>query len=208
MAGAATATATTASSSVSLPINPRVAFGAGCYWGTEKYIKKEYPHLASGAVGFMNPNIGSKPNPTYKEVCTGKTGYVEVYDMEMHADDANEEAFEKLVRHFFSFHDPTTMNHQGNDHGTQYASTIFYYDNKQKEIANKVAKELQSSMDSCAISIYDGPHITTAIIPATTFYAAHDEHQEYLEKNPHGYCNHRMRNPWKDIQTSRSGSGK
>ncbi len=177
-------------------IGGRVSLGAGCYWGTEKFVKKEFPY-STGAVGFMHQSPQAKANPTYKEVCSGKTGYVEVYDVDL-GKEASEESFRRLIRHFFSIHDPTTIDRQGNDRGTQYASAIFYYDEHQKRIAQEVAREVQTLLDSQAITAYEGPNVTTAILPATKFFPAHEEHQEYLDKNPGGYCNHSIRFRWKD----------
>ena len=106
--------------------------------------------LQSGAVGFMGPTT-SKENPSYREVCSGSTGHVEVYDCVF---DGNEETYEQLVRHFFMFHDPTTLNRQGNDQGTQYASVLYCYDQKQTEIANKVKSELQDLVSKGKIRNY------------------------------------------------------
>ena len=115
-------------------------FGAGCYWGTEKYfvtnLQKELGrYLLGQAVGFMSADPDAKPNPTYREVCSGITGHVEVLHMRF---DNRLVDYEKLVRFFFTFHDPTTWNKQGNDKGTQYASVIFYHNEKQREIAQMV----------------------------------------------------------------------
>jgi peptide-methionine (S)-S-oxide reductase len=134
----------------------------------------------------------AKANPSYKEVCSGATGHVEVYDFEF---SGGEEIFEELVKFFFQFHDPTTFNKQGNDSGTQYASVIYCYDVKQMNIASRVKDELQQLLDEGKISekVYSGKRITTSIRRATQFYPAHEEHQEYLMKNPNGYCNHRIR---------------
>ena len=189
--------------SMSASINNRVSLGAGCYWGTEKFIKKDFAQeivpgsVEWGKVGFMNPDAKAKPDPTYRDVCSGSTGYVEVYDCKLTPKASNEADFEKLLKHFFSFHDPTTLNAQGNDRGTQYASVIFCYDDKQKEIAEKVKAEVQSLIDSKTITSYQGPKVTTAIVPATTFYEAQSDHQEYLDVNPWGYCNHAYRFKWK-----------
>jgi len=97
------------------PINPRVGLGAGCYWGTEKYVKQKF-ELKRGEVGFMNPDkqaTAANPNPTYNEVCSGRTGYIEVYDLDLA--EPTEENFENLIKHFFAFHDPTTLDAQGKD---------------------------------------------------------------------------------------------
>ena len=133
---------------------------------------------------------GAKPNPSSREVCTGSTGHVEVYDLFF---DGKESTYKNLVRHFFSFHDPTTKNRQGNDVGTQYASAIFCYDNKQKELASKVLQELQVLVSQGKVPLYKGKTVETEIRDASTFFPAMLEHQQYLEKNPGGYCNHAYR---------------
>ena len=181
-------------------LDPRVSLGAGCYWGTEKHIKRNFDadiapgSVSNGAVGFMHPNANAPPSPTYREVCSGTTGFVEVFDVEL--SDNTEECFEKLMKYFFAFHDPTTLNRQGNDMGSQYASVIFTYDDKQAEIANRVKNEIQGMIDSKTITTYANPTVSTVIVPATTFYPAEDDHQEYLLKNPGGYCNHYERFQW------------
>lgn len=186
----------------SMSLHNRVSLGAGCYWGTEKFIKKDFSKdvvpgsITWGKVGFMNPDANAKPDPSYREVCSGRTGYVEVYDCKLSDKAANEADFEKLIKHFFSFHDPTTLNAQGNDRGTQYASVIFCYDDKQMEIAKKVKEEIQQLIDTKSITNYQGSKVTTEIVPATTFYEAQQDHQEYLEVNPWGYCNHAYRFKW------------
>jgi peptide-methionine (S)-S-oxide reductase len=133
---------------------------------------------------------GAKANPSYREVCGGKTGYVEVYDCEF---DGDETTYEQMVKHFYMFHDPTTMDRQGNDRGTQYASAIFCYDDKQVEIAKRVTQELQELVTAGKINRYSTRRLTTAITREAPFYAAQGDHQEYLEKNPFGYCNHGYR---------------
>ena len=180
-----------------LSMSNRVSLGAGCYWGTEKFIKKDFQtilpsSILSGKVGFMNPDANAKVNPSYREVCGGNTGYVETYDVEF---DGSPKTFETLLRFFFSFHDPTTMDRQGNDRGTQYASVIFCYDSEQTAIAERVKGEVQALIDAGKIKTYEGRKVTTAILPATKFYPAQEDHQKYLEKNPWGYCNHGFR--WK-----------
>ena len=93
-------------------------FGAGCYWGTEKYFKKQFPEqITHGKVGFMGPQ-SAPPNPSYQAVCSGTTGHVEVYNFKY---TGGNEAYEAITRFFFQFHDPTTKDRQGNDQGTQYA---------------------------------------------------------------------------------------
>ena len=154
----------------------------------------------------MNPNAqatAANPNPSYREVCSGSTGYVEVFDLELA--EPTEEQFENLIKHFFAFHDPTTLDAQGNDRGTQYASAVFCYDDKQQQIVEKVKAEVQARLDKQqildrrGIDAYAGRKVTTAVVPATQFFPAEEEHQAYLDKNPGGYCNHRMRFQWEDL---------
>lgn len=133
---------------------------------------------------------GENANPSYREVCGGRTGHVEVYDLTF---DGTEDTFEKLVKFFFSFHDPTTMNRQGNDAGTQYASAIFCYDNRQKEIAKNVINDLAKLVAQGKVPKYMESKISTAVRDASVFYPAMEEHQRYLEKQPWGYCNHGYR---------------
>ena len=115
-------------------------FGAGCYWGTERFIVnklgEEYKGAILGnAVGFMSPNKDAEANPAYKKVCTGTTTHVEVLHFRF---DNTVISYEELVKYFFTFHDPTTRNKQGNDNGTQYASCIFYHSEEQKKTAEMV----------------------------------------------------------------------
>ena len=177
-------------------VSQKATFGAGCYWGTEKFFKEDFNKKLfpdsniEGKVGFMGLTGKEKENPSYREVCSGTTGHVEVYDLTFTGD---ETTYEELCKHFFKFHDPTTLNRQGNDVGTQYGSVIFYHDEKQKAIAEKVKNELQGAITAGKIGNYATNKVSTAIAPANTFYAAEDEHQEYLAKQPWGYCNHAYR---------------
>lgn len=171
-------------------------FGAGCYWGTEKYFKykfmEQFEHLGSivgGKVGFMGP-VDAPANPSYREVCSGTTNHVEVYHFQYSGGPAQ---YEALVRYFFQFHDPTTKNRQGNDKGTQYASVIYTYSDEQREIATRVKEELQALIDCGKLKPYSTKVVETDIRDSTIFYPAHDEHQDYLTVNPSGYCNHRIR---------------
>mmetsp|Transcript_17039 Transcript_17039/g.24622 ORF Transcript_17039/g.24622 Transcript_17039/m.24622 type:complete len:177 (+) Transcript_17039:1236-1766(+) len=164
------------------------------YWGTEKYIKKDFQKrfpdsIKDAKVGFMSPDPNGMKNPSYRQVCSGTTGHVEVLWVEMNDADKH---FEELIKFFFMFHDPTTKNRQGNDAGTQYASWIFCADEEQQKIANKVMAELQKAVDQKKVT-YLQSQVNTDIGPMNEFYPAHDEHQEYLSKNPLGYCNHRFR---------------
>lgn len=142
----------------------------------------------------MSPDPDAMKDPSYRQVCSGSTGHVEVLKIELSKEASNSDLFEDLMKFFFTFHDPTTLNRQGNDAGTQYASVIFCSSPEQKEIAAKVKAELQSAMDAGKLATqYQQKKVETGIVDYTTFYEAHDEHQEYLMKNPLGYCNHRYR---------------
>lgn len=159
--------------------------GAGCFWGVEKWFRKEFPSLKSTSVGYLG---GTAADPSYKQVCTGNTGHAEVLQVEYDPADVN---FEDLVWYFFRLHDPTTSNRQGNDRGTQYRSAIFYHTEEQKQVAQKVLNAVQNN--PAAMSTYENKQIVTEITPASTFYKAEDYHQRYLDANPGGYCNHRPR---------------
>lgn len=125
---------------------------------------------------------------TFKiQVCSGTTGHVEVLWVELNDPSTN---FEPLIRFFFQFHDPTTKDRQGNDAGSQYGSAIFCEDDAQKAIAQSVKQEVQQLLDSGKINSYAKKQVETLIVGMNPFYPAHEEHQQYLEKNPSGYCNH------------------
>lgn len=175
----------------------RACFGAGCYWGTEKYFYHDFGKknntgtITDGAVGFMGPDEAPK-DPTYAEVKGGYTKHVEVFDFAYSGGSAY---YEALVRFFFQFHDPTTLKRQGNDVGTQYASVIYCYSQEQTDIATRVKAELQQLLDQGKITCFENKVVTTDIRKSTVFYPAHKEHQDYLTVNPDGYCNHRIRFP-------------
>ena len=129
----------------------------------------------------------------------GATSHIEVLNLKY---DKSKISYEDLVRYFFTFHDPTTWNRQGNDKGTQYASTIFYHSEEQRQIAECVIDELQQVIYQKRLppsARFMGFKVTTALLCSTQFYPAHEKHQEYLLKNPNGYCNHRIRFRWQDI---------
>jgi peptide methionine sulfoxide reductase msrA/msrB len=149
-------------------------FAAGCFWGTEEYFRR-LPGVVSTRVGYSG---GSKPDPTYEEVCAGGTGHAEALKLEF---DPSKIRYEDLVRHFFRMHDPTQRDRQGNDIGEQYRSLIFYGDESQRGIAESVLAGLRSS------GRYKRP-IATEIAAAMPFYEAEERHQEYLRKHPGGYC--------------------
>ena len=169
----------------------RATFAAGCYWGTEKFFRKEFgDNINNVAVGFMG---GSDANPTYRQVCSGTTGHAEVLSFEFNTAKVR---YEDLLRHYFRMHDPTTLNRQQGDVGTQYRSAIFYHTPEQKALAEKMIANLNdpSSADGQKLRAVFGANskVVTRVEKATEFYPAHEEHQEYLAKNPGGYCTHRL----------------
>jgi len=157
-------------------MNSEIAvFGAGCFWCVEA-VYDELEGVISVESGYMG---GKNPSPTYKEVCTGETGHAEVTRITY---DPSIISFEGLLEVFWSVHDPTTLNRQGNDVGTQYRSVIFYHDDKQKETAEHYKRRLSEE------GAFDNP-IVTEISPATEFYIAEDYHQNYFANNPEqAYC--------------------
>ena len=183
------------SSDCATSLSSTLALGAGCYWGTEKFVTKNFQKyfpgsVKSASVGFMNPDPNGIANPSYEQVCRGTTGHVEVLKVELSKPN---EHYEELIRFFFQFHDPTTLNRQGNDRGSQYASYVFTTDDEQKRVAEKVKGELQQLIDGEKLTCFAEGTVATLVSDYTTFYPAHEEHQQYLEKNPRGYCNHRVR---------------
>lgn len=153
----------------------KITFGNGCFWCTEA-IFQTLKGVKSVTSGYMG---GRTPNPTYMEVCNGDTGYAEVIHLEY---DADEISFDELLLVFFKTHNPTTLNRQGNDIGTQYRSAIFYYTDEQKQKAEAMIKRLTDE------KVFDNP-IVTEITPASEFYKAEDYHQNYYNDNPNkSYC--------------------
>ena len=143
-------------------------FGAGCFWGVQSSFNK-IKGVEKTIVGFMGGNI---ENPTYEQVCSGKTGHIEVVQIEF---DSKAITFEDLLNIFWKIHDPTQKNRQGFDIGSQYKSIIFYYNDNQKKIAEKSKKELNDS------NIYN-KKIVTEIKPALKFYPAEEYHQNFFKK--------------------------
>jgi len=151
----------------------QATFGAGCFWCVEAVFQR-IPGVISVMPGYAG---GTTPNPTYEEVCTGKTGHAEVAQITY---DPTKTSYEKLLNVFWQAHDPTTLNRQGADVGTQYRSVIFYHDEKQKLIAEKSKAEVQK--------LFDDP-IVTEIVPLKAFYKAENYHQNYYKNNPNApYC--------------------
>ena len=152
----------------------KATFGAGCFWGVEE-VFRTLDGVDETLVGYMG---GSKDRPTYKEVCTDTTGHAEVVEVSY---DPNQISFSTLVEVFFSNHNPTQLNMQGPDVGSQYRSVIFYADDEQKV----AAEEAKASLIASGRFKKD---IVTAIEPATTFWAAEEYHQKYLMKRGMSSC--------------------
>jgi peptide-methionine (S)-S-oxide reductase len=150
----------------------------GCFWGAEKMFWP-LPGVYTTAVGYAG---GSTPNPTYEEVCSGLTGHSEVVRVVF---DPKQVSYEELLRVFWEGHDPTQGMRQGNDVGTQYRSAIYVEDDEQRRVA-------EASRDAYERALAASGHgaITTEIAQAPAFYYAEDYHQQYLSKNPDGYCGH------------------
>ena len=159
------------------PMKPsfeKATFAGGCFWGMEKLFS-ETDGVVSTRVGYTGGHV---KNPDYEAVCTGTTGHAEAIEITY---DPSKLSFEKLLETFFSYHDPTTLNRQENDIGTQYRSAIFYHDAAQEKLAKKTIELLTQA------KVFKNK-IVTEVKPAGDFYAAEDYHQKYLQKNPHGYC--------------------
>ena len=155
--------------------NQIATLAGGCFWCLEAVFDdlKGVESVESGYSG------GHVPNPTYKQVCSDTTGHAEAVRITF---DPTVIPYADLLRVFFSIHDPTTLNRQGNDVGTQYRSAIFYHDEEQKRVSEEVIREIN------ATGIWDAP-IVTEVTPLDRFYIAEDYHQEYFKKNPfQGYC--------------------
>lgn len=153
-------------------MNNKAIFAAGCFWGVQYYFD-EVPGVISTRVGYTGGHLA---NPTYEQVCTHTTGHAEATEITF---DPEKVSYETLVRQFFRMHDPTQLNRQGPDIGDSYRSAIFYTNNKQKEIAEKIKAEVASSFDK---------PIATEITKASEFYEAEEYHQKYSEKTGIGMC--------------------
>ncbi len=154
----------------------RILCAMGCFWGAERKFW-EAPGVISSSVGYVN---GITPNPTYEEVCSGRTGHTEavlaIFDPEV-------TSYAEMLRVFWESHDPTQGMQQGNDVGTQYRSGLYYYDDQQKEQALQSRDAFQEKLAASGFGA-----ITTEIAAAPEYYFAEDYHQQYLAKNPNGYC--------------------
>ena len=147
-------------------------FAAGCFWGVQYYFD-QIPGVEQTLAGYTG---GETEDPTYEEVCAHATGHAEAVWVEF---DADKVSFETLVRHFFRLHDPTQLNRQGPDVGDNYRSAIFYLNEAQRDVAEKVRDELQANYKD---------RIVTQIEPAGPFYQAEEYHQKYAERTGRGMC--------------------
>lgn len=156
----------------------KAILAGGCFWGVEELIR-DLPGVVSTVVGYTG---GDVPNATYRNHGT----HAEAIEIKF---DSDKLTFRKLLEFFFQLHDPTTRNRQGNDRGTSYRSAIFYVSGEQKEVAEELIAELTAS------HVWPGP-IVTEVVPATEFWLAEEEHQNYLQKHPYGYTCHYVRPEW------------
>jgi peptide methionine sulfoxide reductase msrA/msrB len=164
---------------IQAPTHETAVLAGGCFWGMEEIIRK-IPGVIKTTVGYAG---GATADPTYEEVCTGRTGHAEAIQVVF---DPARLSYEALLDYFFRMHDPTTLNRQHNDVGTQYRSAIFYASEEQKKAAERVKAQWDKS------GKFNRP-ITTEIAPATKFYPAEEYHQKYLVKHPGGYTCHVLR---------------
>lgn len=149
--------------------------GGGCFWCVEA-VFDELRGVSSVESGYAG---GRTANPTYEQVCSGATGHAEVVRVTF---DPREVSFKEILEVFFTAHDPTTLNRQGADVGTQYRSVIYYHDERQREVAEQTIRELDEA------KIWDAP-IVTEVAPLSNYYEAEEYHQEYFARNPgQGYC--------------------
>lgn len=165
-----------------LPYQKAILAG-GCFWGMQELFRK-VDGVVKTEVGYIGGKI---PNPNYKIVSTGLSNYAESIQITF---DPNRISYEKILKFFFTIHDPTTNNRQQNDIGSQYRSAIFYLNDQQKGIAENVIAQADKS------GVFKSP-VVTKVEKAGEFYEAEAEHQDYLEKNPYGYTCHHVRNEWK-----------
>ncbi len=153
-----------------------IVLAGGCFWGVEELFRKQ-PGVIKTRVGYSG---GSTENPTYETVKTGSTGHAEALEITV---DLSQTSYESIFHFFFSIHDPTTLNRQGNDKGSQYRSAIFYQSEKEKQAALNVIAEVKEK------GLWKDP-IVTEVVPYSGFHSAEAYHQDYLQKNPGGYTCH------------------
>jgi methionine-S-sulfoxide reductase len=152
-------------------------FSAGCFWGVEEFFRK-IPGVVETRVGYTG---GDVKDPTYEQVSSGKTGHAESIELKF---DPDKVSYERLLTLFFKMHDPTTLNKQGNDEGTQYRSAIFFHDENQKKTAERLKSKAEIAWKA---------KVVTEISAAKPFYPAEKDHQKYLSVHPGGYDNHFLR---------------
>lgn len=157
----------------------KATLAGGCFWGVEELLRK-MPGVAETVVGYTG---GEVPNATYEQVKTGRTGHAESIQVTY---DPSRISYEQILEFFFKLHDPTTLNRQGNDIGSQYRSAIFFHDEEQRAAAERVKKKVEAS------GAWKRP-VVTEIVPAKPFWSAEAYHQDYLQKNPNGYTCHYVR---------------
>ena len=155
----------------------------GCFWGMQDLIRR-LPGVVSTRVGYTG---GDLENATYRHVCSGSTGHTEAVEVVF---DPEQVSYRDLLELFFQIHDPTTPDRQGNDRGTQYRSAIFWHDESQRETAEDTIADVEAS------GLWPGK-VVTEITPAGAFWEAEPEHQDYLQRIPHGYTCHFVRPEWK-----------
>ena len=153
----------------------KATFAAGCFWGVEAAFR-EVKGVISTQVGYTG---GRTQDPTYEEVCTGRTGHAEAVEVIFDADIVS---YQELLELFWSIHDPTQLNRQGPDYGTNYRSAIFYHSDDQKNLAEGSRKKLEDSM------CFGSRPVMTEIVPATAFYPAEEYHQQFYEKQGRRSC--------------------
>ncbi len=157
----------------------KAILAGGCFWGMQDLIRKQHGVLDT-RVGYTG---GTIQNPTYKDICTGKSGHAESIEITF---DPTQTDYRAILEFFFQIHDATTLDRQGNDVGSQYRSEIFYTSDAQKQSAEDIIKDIETA------KIFDSP-VVTKISPAGLFYEAEENHQDYLEKHPGGYTCHFIR---------------
>jgi methionine-S-sulfoxide reductase len=158
-------------------VTETATLAGGCFWGVEELIRK-LPGVIDTMVGYTG---GSLANPRYEDVKTGRTGHAESLQIVF---DPQKISYDEILDYFFRLHDPTTVNQQGNDRGTQYRSIIFYHDDKQRDAAERAKQRAQPK--------WPRP-IVTEVVPAAKFWTAEDYHQDYLQRIPWGYTCHYVR---------------
>jgi methionine-S-sulfoxide reductase len=154
----------------------KATLAGGCFWGVEELFRA-LPGVTNTEVGYTG---GTIPNPNYEMICTGQTGHAEALEIEFNPEQIS---FEALLKFFFQIHDPTTLNRQGNDLGTQYRSAIFYHSDEQRSVADRVIAQVNATG-------FWKRAVITEVVAASTFYPAEHFHQDYLQKHPNGYTCH------------------